>query len=86
MLEPAQASRRKRFTCCAIISSGSTSIPQRLREVEQRLDAVHASARKYRVIAGHVARTRWQRARARLAELGGGGDVDALRKREARGA
>ncbi|MGE0559597.1 MAG: DNA repair protein RecN [Burkholderiales bacterium] len=55
--------------------------PQRLREVEQRLDALHAAARKYRVdpdalpeLAAHT--------RERLAELGAGGDPQTLRKRE----
>lgn len=55
--------------------------PQRLREVERRLDALHAAARKYRVeadalheLAAHT--------RQRLAELGAGGDPETLRARE----
>jgi DNA repair protein RecN (Recombination protein N) len=56
--------------------------PQRLREVEQRLDALHSAARKYRVepdallpLAEHT--------RRRLAELDAGGDPETLRRREA---
>jgi len=56
--------------------------PQRLREVEQRLDALHTAARKYRVepealheLAEHT--------RRRFAELGAGGDPETLRRREA---
>jgi DNA repair protein RecN (Recombination protein N) len=55
--------------------------PQRLREVEQRLDALHGAARKYRVepdalheLAEHT--------RLRLTELGAGGDPETLRRRE----
>jgi DNA repair protein RecN (Recombination protein N) len=55
--------------------------PQRLREVESRLDAVHAAARKYRVNPEALP-DRLAADRARLAELGMGGDVDTLRKLE----
>jgi DNA repair protein RecN (Recombination protein N) len=55
--------------------------PQRLREVEARLDAIQAAARKYRVqpeaLPGMLAASR-----ARLRELGEGGDAEALRKLE----
>ena len=55
--------------------------PQRLREVEARLDAIQSAARKYRVqpeaLAGKL-----EASQARLRELGEGGDVDALRKLE----
>ncbi len=56
--------------------------PQRLREVEQRLDAVHTSARKYRVTP-ELLQEALARARQRLDELGGSSDVVTVRKREA---
>jgi DNA repair protein RecN (Recombination protein N) len=55
--------------------------PQRLREVEQRLDAVHGAARKYRVPAEGLGDL-LQKHRARLEELAPGADSDALRKLE----
>jgi DNA repair protein RecN (Recombination protein N) len=55
--------------------------PQRLREVESRLDAVHAAARKYRVNPEALP-DRLAAAGARLAELGTAGDVDTLRRLE----
>ena len=55
--------------------------PKRLRDAEQRLDAIHSAARKYRVepeqLPGMLAT-----ARARLDELSLAGDADALRKLE----
>jgi DNA repair protein RecN (Recombination protein N) len=56
--------------------------PGRFKDVEQRLDAVHASARKYRV-APEAIPDALAKARARLGELGGGLDVAALRERAA---
>jgi len=55
--------------------------PQRLREVEQRLDAIHAAARKYRV-QPEALPAKLEAARARLQALGEGGDAEALRKEE----
>jgi DNA repair protein RecN (Recombination protein N) len=55
--------------------------PQRLREVEARLDAIQAAARKYRV-QPEALPEKLEASRARLRELGGGGDVAALRKLE----
>jgi DNA repair protein RecN (Recombination protein N) len=55
--------------------------PQRLREVESRLDAIHAAARKYRVAPEELP-VRLEAASARLQELGEGGNVEALRKME----
>ena len=57
--------------------------PERLREIEQRLDAVHSAARKFRVTPDQLPDLleKW---RARLDELGGGGDAgDLARKEEA---
>ncbi|MBI4205050.1 MAG: DNA repair protein RecN [Betaproteobacteria bacterium] len=61
--------------------------PQRLREIEQRLEAVHAASRKYRVSPEQLPET-LERAKLRLSELGSSGDPDALRgqEQEAHGA
>ena len=56
--------------------------PKRFREMEQRLEAVHASARKFRV-APELLPDLLARTRARLAELGGSLDLDVVRQREA---
>lgn len=56
--------------------------PQRLREVEQRLDALHSAARKYRVEADALHELA-QHTHQRLAEIGAGGDPEVLRAREA---
>ncbi len=56
--------------------------PQRLREVEARLDAVHTAARKFRLQIADI--PEWlQKIKTRLAELAAGFDADALRQREA---
>ena len=55
--------------------------PQRLREVEGRLDAIHAAARKYRV-QPEALPAKLEASKARLRELGEGGDVEALRRLE----
>src|SRR5262245_26640279 len=55
--------------------------PQRLREVEGRLDAIHAMAGKHRV-QPEALPARLETAKARLQELGEGGDVDGLRRLE----
>ena len=56
--------------------------PQRLAEVEARLDAVHSAARKYRCIPEELP-ARLAAARERLAALGDSGDLTALAEREA---
>jgi DNA repair protein RecN (Recombination protein N) len=55
--------------------------PARLRQAEQRIDALHSAARKYRAQPAELP-ARLEEARARLAEMGEGGDVGALRKLE----
>lgn len=55
--------------------------PARLREVEARLEAVHAAARKYRISPEELPQ-RLAAARARLAELPGSGDAEALERLE----
>jgi DNA repair protein RecN (Recombination protein N) len=54
--------------------------PKRFKEIEQRLDAVHASARKFRITPETVPDA-LDSARARLGELGGSLDVESLRQR-----
>ena len=56
--------------------------PRRFREVEQRIDAIHTSTRKYRITPETLTDT-LARAKARLDELGGSSDVETVRKREA---
>jgi len=55
--------------------------PQRLRDVEARLDAVHATARKFKLQIADIPQ-RLSTIQARLTELNAGFDADALRQRE----
>ncbi len=80
-LEPAQIQLQEGANALRRYGERADLDPQRLREVEQRLDALHSAARKYRVepdalpdLATHT--------RERLAELGAGGDPETLRARE----
>ncbi len=80
-LEPARIQLQEGANALRRYSERADLDPQRLREVEQRLDALHSAARKYRVepdalaeLAGHT--------RERLKELGAGGDPETLRRRE----
>ena len=56
--------------------------PQRLQEMEQRLSAIHAAARKYRVTPDELPYL-LATSTARLEELAQGGDGEALAKEEA---
>jgi DNA repair protein RecN (Recombination protein N) len=55
--------------------------PGRLRQAEQRMDAIHSAARKYRVQPEELP-AKLDETHARLAEMGASGDVEALRKLE----
>ena len=55
--------------------------PQRLREVERRLEAVHGAARKFRAAPEELP-ARLAAAKTRLDELEASGDVEALRTLE----
>jgi DNA repair protein RecN (Recombination protein N) len=57
--------------------------PARLRALEERLDAVHTAARKFRLQIADIPE-RLSRMKERLAELQTGFDADALREREAK--
>ncbi|MFN7086808.1 MAG: DNA repair protein RecN [Burkholderiales bacterium] len=81
VLEPAQIQLQEAVYALRRYGEHLDVDPQRLRETEQRLDAVHSAARKYRVSPEALPEA-LARARARLAELGAGGDVDSLRRRE----
>jgi DNA repair protein RecN (Recombination protein N) len=54
--------------------------PQRFKQVEQRLEAVHSCARKHRVTPEALPETQ-SRMRARFAELDAGSDAAAVRER-----
>lgn len=55
--------------------------PQRLREADRRIEAVHAACRKFRATPDALPAL-LDRSRARLAELDAGGDPEALRRLE----
>ncbi|HTD91116.1 MAG TPA: DNA repair protein RecN, partial [Burkholderiales bacterium] len=55
--------------------------PKRLRDAEQRMDAIHSAARKYRTEPEQLPEM-LAKARTRLDELSLAGDADALRKLE----
>ncbi len=81
-LEPAQIQLQEAASALRRYGERADLDPQRVRVVEQRLDALHGAARKYRVdpdallsLAEHT--------RQRLAELDAGGDPETLRLREA---
>jgi len=81
-LEPAQIQLQEGVSALRRYGERTDLDPQRLKEVEQRLDALHGAARKYRVdpealpeLIEHV--------HERLAELAAGGDPETLRRREA---
>jgi len=56
--------------------------PRRFKEIEQRLDAVHACARKYRTTPEALPDS-LARAKTRLHELGGNLDIETVRAKEA---
>ena len=81
VLEPAQVQLQEAVYSLRHYQQKLDLDPKRLRDAEQRLDAIHSAARKYRVepeqLPGMLAT-----ARARLDELSLAGDADALRKLE----
>ena len=81
-LEPAQIQLQEGASALRRYGERTDLDPQRLREVEQRLDALHTAARKYRVDADALPELAVH-TRERLTELGAGGDPETLRKREA---
>jgi DNA repair protein RecN (Recombination protein N) len=81
VLEPAQIQLQEAVYALRHYGERLDVDPQRLREAEQRLDAVHSAARKYRVVPEQLPEV-LVKARMRLDELGAVGDAAALRKRE----
>jgi len=81
-LEPAQIQLQEALYSLRRYGERLEVDPQRLREVEQRLDAIHSAARKYRVSPEELS-ARLEAAKARLSELGEGGDAESLRRLEA---
>jgi len=80
-LEPAQIQLQEGAGALRRYGERTDLDPQRLREVEQRLDALHTAARKYRVDADALHELA-EHTRQRLTELGAGGDPETLRARE----
>lgn len=80
-LEPAQIQLQEGASALRRYGERTDLDPQRLRQVEQRLDALHTAARKYRVEPDALLELTLH-TRERLAELGAGGDPDTLRARE----
>jgi DNA repair protein RecN (Recombination protein N) len=81
VLEPAQVQLQEAVYSLRHYQQKLDLDPKRLRDAEQRLDAIHGAARKYRTQAELLPEMLAQ-ARARLAELSLAGDADALRKLE----
>jgi len=81
LLEPARIQLQEAVTALRRYGERLDLDPQRLREIEARLDTLHAAARKYRV-QPEALPEKLETCRLRLNELGEGGDVEALRKLE----
>lgn len=81
VLEPAQIQLQEAVYALRHYGERLDIDPQRLREVELRLDAVHSAARKYRTLPEQLPEMLMQ-TQARLAELGAGSDAHALRRAE----
>ena len=80
-LEPAQIQLQEAVYGLRHYQSRLDLDPQRLREVETRLDAVHTASRKFRVNPLEMPE-RLAKMKARLTELETGFDPEALRQRE----
>ena len=80
-LEPAQIQLQEAVYGLRHYQSRLDLDPQRLREAEGRLDAVHTASRKFRVSPPEMPE-RLAKMKARLAELETGFDPEALRQRE----
>ncbi|MGQ0578162.1 MAG: DNA repair protein RecN [Betaproteobacteria bacterium] len=84
-LEPAQIQLQEAVYNLRHYQSRLDLDPQRLRELEARLDAVHTASRKFRVSPQEMP-DRLAKMKARLAELESGFDAEALRQRESQAA
>ena len=81
VLEPAQVQLQEAVYSLRHYQQKLDLDPKRLREAEQRLDAIHSAARKYRTEPEQLPEL-LAKARARLDELSLAGDADALRQSE----
>ena len=81
LLEPAQIQLQETVYGLRHYQQRLELDPQRLREVEARLDAVHTAARKFKLQVADIPE-RLKKIKARLAELAAGFDADTLRRRE----
>jgi DNA repair protein RecN (Recombination protein N) len=82
LLEPAQIQLQETVYGLRHYQQRLELDPQRLREVEARLDAVHTVARKFKLQIADIPQ-QLIKVQSRLAELAAGFDLDALRGREA---
>ena len=82
LLASAQAQAQEAVYMLRDYQQGIDIDPRRFSEIEQRLDAVHTAARKYRVTPEALPEALAQ-AQARLLEIGGASDVEMVRAREA---
>jgi DNA repair protein RecN (Recombination protein N) len=81
LLEPAQIQLQETIYGLRHYQQRLELDPQRLREVEARLDAVHTAARKFKLQIADIPE-RLRAIKARIAELAAGFDAGALRQRE----
>ena len=81
VLEPAQLQLQEAVYALRRYGERVDVDPQRLREVETRIDAIHSAARKYRTTPESLPRMLAE-SRARLDELVVSGDAEALRRAE----
>ena len=81
VLEPAQVQLQEAVYSLRHYQQKLDLDPKRLRDAEQRLDAIHSAARKYRTEPEQLPEL-LAKARARLDELALAGDADALRQLE----
>jgi DNA repair protein RecN (Recombination protein N) len=80
-LEPARIQLEEACSALRHYAERLETDPRRQREVEQRIEAVHGAARKYRVDPEALPDL-LARARRRLSEMAEGADVDSLRRLE----
>jgi DNA repair protein RecN (Recombination protein N) len=81
VLEPAQVQLQEAVYSLRHYQQKLDLDPKRLRDAEQRMEAIHSAARKYRT-EPELLPEMMAKARARLDELSLAGDADALRKLE----
>ncbi len=81
VLEPAQVQLQEAVYSLRHYQQKLDLDPKRLRDAEQRLDAIHSAARKYRTEPEQLPEM-LAKARARLDELSLAGDADAMRNLE----